>query len=104
MLVLAHSRSLFDKFSGDGKPLARVDLAGALTPRLRRPTAAAIDAVQCKRISLQNKPTRKGAPLRDDDDPDSSTARSAWARGNFGCRRALIWTSKFCQAMGLCCR
>jgi hypothetical protein len=31
MLVFAHSRSPFDKFSGDGKPLARVDLAGAQT-------------------------------------------------------------------------
>ena len=27
MQVFAHSRSLFDKFSGDGKPLYRVDLA-----------------------------------------------------------------------------
>ena len=31
MLVFAHSRSFFDKFSGDGKPLARVDLTGAQT-------------------------------------------------------------------------
>jgi hypothetical protein len=31
MLVFAHSRSLFDKFSGDGKPLACVDLADAHT-------------------------------------------------------------------------
>jgi hypothetical protein len=61
MLVLAHSRSLFDKFSGDGKPLAPVDLAVAQTlPAAPTPTAAAIDAVQCKRISVQNKPTRKG--------------------------------------------
>jgi hypothetical protein len=37
MLVLAHSRSLFDKFSGDGKPLAPVDLAVTQTRRLRRP-------------------------------------------------------------------
>jgi hypothetical protein len=60
MLVFAHSRSLFDKFSGDGKPLARVDLADAQTLGRAGPTAATIDAVQCKRISVQNKPTRKG--------------------------------------------
>jgi hypothetical protein len=65
MLVFAHSRSLFDKFSGDGKPLARVDLADAQTLGRAGPTAATIDAVQCKRISVQNKPTERGAPLRD---------------------------------------
>jgi hypothetical protein len=32
VLVFAHSRSLFAKFSGKSKPLARVDLAGAQIP------------------------------------------------------------------------
>jgi hypothetical protein len=75
MQIFAHSRSLLDKFSGDGKPLYRVDLAepcrsgGTLLIRRARrpeaapaPTAAAIDAVQRKQISLRNKPTRKGRP------------------------------------------
>jgi hypothetical protein len=31
MLVFAHSRSLFAKFSGEGKPLSRVDVAGEPT-------------------------------------------------------------------------
>jgi hypothetical protein len=101
VLVFAHSRSLFAKFSGKSKPLARVDLAGAQIQAAPAPAAARIDAVQCKRISGQNKPTGKGTPLRDDGDPDSSTARSGWAVGNFGCRRGRVWTSKFWRAMGL---
>jgi hypothetical protein len=60
VLVFAHSRSLFAKFSGKSKPLARVDLAGAQIQAAPAPAAARIDAVQCKRISGQNKPTGKG--------------------------------------------
>ena len=60
MLVFAHSRSLFDKFSGDGKPLAPVDLAvGAHPQAALTPTAATIDALHCKVNSVQNKPTTK---------------------------------------------
>jgi|HubBroStandDraft_5_1064220.scaffolds.fasta_scaffold218497_2 hypothetical protein len=82
MLVFAHSRSLSAKFSGGGQPLTRVDLAAAQTSGRAGPTADAIDAVHCKRISIQNKPTRKGTLIPTTAIFDSSTARSAWVLGN----------------------
>jgi hypothetical protein len=57
---------LVDKFTGDGKPLPAADQAVEQTRKRRPPsTVAAIDAPQCKRISVQDKPLRRdGCPSR----------------------------------------
>jgi hypothetical protein len=74
--------------------------------KARRPSSAvAIDAAQCKRIWVQDKPPEKGrllvatAPA-----PNSRTARSAWPRWKFCLSGAHVWTSKFYPAMGLSLR
>jgi hypothetical protein len=82
MLVLAHSRSLFDKFSGDGKPLAPVDLAVTQTGRLRRPRPPP-QLTRCSVSESQSKTRRPewgGSRLLEDGGPDSSTTRNACGR------------------------
>jgi len=61
--AFAYPRSQYDKFSGGGQPFAAV-IRGPQPAKPRRPSTPAIDAAQCKQISLQDKPPTAPPPTK----------------------------------------
>jgi hypothetical protein len=101
--VFAHSWSVVNKFGdyGESRAALLINSGRAGRPAIRAATGrGAIDALQCKRISAQDKSLKRSAILRDNVTPDYRTAKAAWPPQILSARPRISGQAIFAELWG----